>query len=55
MNVSGNPSIALPCGFTDSGLPVGMQLVGPRFGEAKLLAIAAAYEDATNWNKRHPS
>lgn len=55
MNVSGNPSIALPCGFTDSGLPVGMQLVGPRWGEAKLLAIAAAYEDATNWSKQHPS
>lgn len=55
MNVSGNPAIALACGFTDSALPVGMQLFGPRFGEAKLLAIAAAYEDATNWSKRHPS
>jgi aspartyl-tRNA(Asn)/glutamyl-tRNA(Gln) amidotransferase subunit A len=53
-NVSGNPAIALPCGFTETGLPVGMQLMGPRWGEAKLLAIAAAYEDATNWNKRHP-
>lgn len=54
INVSGSPAIALPCGFTNSGLPVGMQLIGPRWGEAKLLAIAAAYEAATNWNKRHP-
>jgi aspartyl-tRNA(Asn)/glutamyl-tRNA(Gln) amidotransferase subunit A len=53
-NVSGNPAIAFPCGFTEEGLPVGMQLIGPRWGEAKLLSIAAAYEDATKWNRRHP-
>ena len=53
-NVSGNPAIAFPCGFTQEGLPVGMQLIGPRWGEAKLLSIALAYEDATPWNKRHP-
>jgi aspartyl-tRNA(Asn)/glutamyl-tRNA(Gln) amidotransferase subunit A len=53
-NVSGNPAIAFPCGFTEDGLPVGMQLIGPRWGESKLLSIAAAYENATNWNRRHP-
>jgi aspartyl-tRNA(Asn)/glutamyl-tRNA(Gln) amidotransferase subunit A len=53
-NVSGNPAIAFPCGFTEEGLPAGMQLIGPRWGEAKLLSIAAAYENATKWNRRHP-
>lgn len=53
-NVSGNPAIAFPCGFTEDRLPVGMQLIGPRWREARLLSIAAAYEDATNWNRRHP-
>jgi len=41
-NVYGLPTIALPCGFTSSGLPIGMQISGPRFGEAKVLALAHA-------------
>jgi aspartyl-tRNA(Asn)/glutamyl-tRNA(Gln) amidotransferase subunit A len=53
-NVSGNPALSVPCGFTNAGLPVGLQLIGPRWGEAGLLAIALGYEDATNWHKRHP-
>jgi aspartyl-tRNA(Asn)/glutamyl-tRNA(Gln) amidotransferase subunit A len=53
-NVSGHPAISIPCGFTPSGLPVGLQLIGPKWGEAKLLAIALAYEDATEWQARHP-
>jgi aspartyl-tRNA(Asn)/glutamyl-tRNA(Gln) amidotransferase subunit A len=54
-NISGHPSISIPCGFTPAGLPVGLQLIGPKWGEAKLLAIALAYEDATDWHMRHPS
>jgi len=53
-NVSGNPAISIPCGFTAEGLPVGLQLIGPRWGEARLLAIAHAYEEATAWHNRHP-
>jgi aspartyl-tRNA(Asn)/glutamyl-tRNA(Gln) amidotransferase subunit A len=53
-NVSGNPALSIPCGFTSAGLPVGLQLIGPRWGEAGLLAIAASYEDAAEWHKLHP-
>lgn len=54
-NVYGLPTISIPCGFTSSGLPIGMQITGPRFGEAKVLALAHAYEQATAWHKRHPN
>lgn len=53
-NLTGLPAISLPCGFTREGLPVGLQLIGPRWGEAKLLSIALAYEEATEWHARHP-
>lgn len=45
ITLTGCPALSLPCGFTASGLPVGLQLVGPPRGEAKLLKIAAAIED----------
>jgi aspartyl-tRNA(Asn)/glutamyl-tRNA(Gln) amidotransferase subunit A len=53
-NVYGLPTISIPCGFTSSGLPIGMQISGPRFGEAKVLALAHAYEQATDWHTRRP-
>ncbi len=53
-NISGNPAISIPCGFTPAGLPVGLQLIGPKWGEARLLAIALVYENATEWHIRHP-
>jgi len=53
-NFTGNPAISVPCGFTSAGLPVGLQLIGPHWGEARLLEIAQAYESATEWHKRHP-
>jgi aspartyl-tRNA(Asn)/glutamyl-tRNA(Gln) amidotransferase subunit A len=53
-NVYGLPTICVPCGFTNSGLPIGMQISGPRFGEAKALALAHAYEQATDWHTRRP-
>ena len=49
-NFTGHPALAVPCGFTPAGLPVGLQLIGPRWGEAKLLTIAYAYEKATQWH-----
>ena len=53
-NLSGMPTLSIPCGFTRAGLPVGLQLMGPKWGEARLLSIALAYEEATEWHKRHP-
>jgi amidase len=46
VTLTGCPALSLPCGFTEGGLPVGVQLVGPPRGEAKLLAAAAMLEDA---------
>jgi aspartyl-tRNA(Asn)/glutamyl-tRNA(Gln) amidotransferase subunit A len=54
INVWGLPAISIPCGFTPSGLPIGLQIIGPRWGEAKVLQLAHAYEQATAWHKREP-
>jgi aspartyl-tRNA(Asn)/glutamyl-tRNA(Gln) amidotransferase subunit A len=53
-NLTGHPAISIPCGFTHNGLPIGLQLIGPYWSEARLLSIALAYEDATEWHKRRP-
>jgi aspartyl-tRNA(Asn)/glutamyl-tRNA(Gln) amidotransferase subunit A len=50
----GVPSISIPCGFTKNGLPIGLQISGPHFGEMNVLALAHAYEQATDWHKRNP-
>jgi aspartyl-tRNA(Asn)/glutamyl-tRNA(Gln) amidotransferase subunit A len=51
VNLAGLPGISIPCGFSD-GLPVGLQVIGPRFQDARVLRVAAAYEQATAWHKR---
>lgn len=53
-NLLGLPAISVPCGFTPAGLPVGLQIVGPPFGEGRVLALAEAYEQATEWHRRRP-
>jgi aspartyl-tRNA(Asn)/glutamyl-tRNA(Gln) amidotransferase subunit A len=53
-NVYGLPTISIPCGFSRDGLPIGLQIAGPRLGEATVLAVAHAYEQATEWHLRHP-
>jgi aspartyl-tRNA(Asn)/glutamyl-tRNA(Gln) amidotransferase subunit A len=53
-NFTGLPAISVPCGFTRGGLPIGLQLIGRPWEEARLLQIAFAYERATNWHTRHP-
>ncbi len=55
MNVWGLPAISVPCGFTQSGLPIGLQIIGSHWGEAKVLQLAHAYEQATAWHKRLPN
>jgi aspartyl-tRNA(Asn)/glutamyl-tRNA(Gln) amidotransferase subunit A len=53
-DVLGLPAISVPCGFTTSGLPVGLQIVSAPFAESTVLALAHAYERETEWHKRHP-
>jgi aspartyl-tRNA(Asn)/glutamyl-tRNA(Gln) amidotransferase subunit A len=54
-DLTGFPAISIPCGFTEGGLPVGMQLVARPWDEAPLLAAAHAYEQATDWHRRLPT
>jgi len=51
-NVWGLPAISVPCGFTQSGLPIGLQIAGPHWREDLVLRMAHAYEQATAWRKR---
>jgi aspartyl-tRNA(Asn)/glutamyl-tRNA(Gln) amidotransferase subunit A len=53
-NLTGAPALSLPCGFTPDGMPVGLQLYGRTFDEARLLSFAHAYEQATDWHRRRP-
>jgi aspartyl-tRNA(Asn)/glutamyl-tRNA(Gln) amidotransferase subunit A len=54
-NAYGLPTISIPTGFTSAGLPIGLQIAGPRFGEVRVLAFAHAFEQATDWHKRAPT
>lgn len=53
-NLTGTPSLAVPCGFTKAGLPIGFQLMGPEFAEADIYQAAYAYEQSTPWHTMHP-
>jgi aspartyl-tRNA(Asn)/glutamyl-tRNA(Gln) amidotransferase subunit A len=53
-NLNGFPAITLPCGFSDDGLPIGLQLVGRPFDEETILRAAHAYEQATEWHPKRP-
>jgi len=46
--------ISVPCGFTSEGYPIGLQIGGPPWAEASVLALAYAYEQATQWHLRRP-
>ena len=54
-NLTQQPAASIPCGFTNSGLPIGLQIVGAPFAESTVLALAHAYEQATDWHRRSPS
>jgi len=53
-NLTGQPALTLPCGFTNAGLPIGLQIVGRPFQDEVVLQVAYAYERATEWHKRRP-
>ena len=54
-NLTGLPALALPCGFSASGLPLSLQLAGRAFEESLVLRVGHAYEQATEWHTRRPS
>ncbi|RAM38542.1 amidase [Arthrobacter globiformis] len=54
-NLTQQPAISVPCGFTSDALPVGLQIIGPRHGDAAVLSVAAAYQGATDWCRRRPA
>lgn len=53
--LAGLPALSVPCGFSDAGLPIGMQIIGRAFDEQTLFRVGQAYESATTWHARHPS
>jgi aspartyl-tRNA(Asn)/glutamyl-tRNA(Gln) amidotransferase subunit A len=55
MSAFGIPAVSVPCGFTPNGLPVGMQIAGPMWGEGRVLALARAYQERTNWHLAAPA
>ena len=52
--LAGIPSLSVPCGFSSDGLPIGLQIMGPHWGEERVLQIGHAYEQATDWHTRKP-
>lgn len=54
VNLAGLPSLSLPCGFDDHGLPIGLQLIGNVLREDLLFQVAYAYEQSTTWHLRKP-
>jgi aspartyl-tRNA(Asn)/glutamyl-tRNA(Gln) amidotransferase subunit A len=54
-NLAGLPGLSLPCGFTQTGLPIGLQLLGKPLDEAVLFRVARAYERETDWHRREPA
>jgi aspartyl-tRNA(Asn)/glutamyl-tRNA(Gln) amidotransferase subunit A len=53
-NLTGMPAISVPCGFTPSGLPVGLQIAGKPFDEPTVLRVAYAYEQQARWCDQRP-
>jgi len=54
VNIAGLPAISLPCGMSED-MPVGLQVIGPQFGDQMVLRVANAFEQATEWHRSHPT
>lgn len=54
-NLTGNPCVVVPNGFSKAGTPTSICFIGKLFGEADVLAVAKKYQDATEWNRKHPT
>jgi aspartyl-tRNA(Asn)/glutamyl-tRNA(Gln) amidotransferase subunit A len=55
LSLSGFCGISVPCGFDQNNLPIGLQLMGPAFGEATILNVAQAYQQTTEWHLKKPN
>ena len=53
-NLYGGPAIVVPCGFTASGLPIGLQIAAPSFEESRVLRAASVYQHRADWHTRVP-
>ncbi|MFQ6114199.1 MAG: amidase, partial [bacterium] len=53
-NLTGHPAVVLPNGFTEKGTPTSISFIGKLYGEAETLAVAKAYQDATDFHLKHP-
>jgi aspartyl-tRNA(Asn)/glutamyl-tRNA(Gln) amidotransferase subunit A len=53
-NLTGAPAMSIPCGFSDAGLPIGLQIQGNHFGESQILHAAHRYQQVTDWHRRVP-
>jgi aspartyl-tRNA(Asn)/glutamyl-tRNA(Gln) amidotransferase subunit A len=53
-NLAGLPALSLPCGFSKTGLPIGMQVVAPPLGDLRALALGRLYQENTDWHRRRP-
>jgi len=53
-NYYGLPAASVPCGFDKNGLPLGLQIVGPQWGENKVLNVAHIFQQSTYWHLKHP-
>src|SRR6185437_16886866 len=54
-NHYGAPAITVPCGFSKEGLPIGLQIAGPAFGESVVLRLALAYQQSAGWKDKRPN
>jgi aspartyl-tRNA(Asn)/glutamyl-tRNA(Gln) amidotransferase subunit A len=54
-NLTGEPAVSVPCGFTRAGLPAGLQIHGPAMSDMRVLQVAHAYDQATGWTSRTPA
>jgi aspartyl-tRNA(Asn)/glutamyl-tRNA(Gln) amidotransferase subunit A len=52
INMAGIPAMSLPCGYSNVGLPIGLQIIGPAFSETTLISIGHAYEQSESWGLR---
>ena len=55
INPVGIPAMSIPAGFTKENLPVGMQIIGPHFGEGQIIEVADAFQEATDFHKKKPN
>ena len=55
VNLAGVPGISIPCGFSQDGMPIGFQLIGPHLSEDKLFQVGHAYQQITDWHTKNPT